>query len=163
MHAIAPRRLVPCCTLTLAFCSCCNFCACRDCPGLGTYDKVVSGNAAAVSSADSAKECQESVCALACGRGLHVASLPLRCHPTIGHAPHGTGVLLLMMSAQVSIEMIEAVGHEHLPSYFATINAALRPGGKAVIQVTLACSGEQGHQPTELNMSAWHDAAFVMT
>jgi hypothetical protein len=35
----------------------------------------------------------------------------------------------------VSIEMIEAVGHEHLPSYFATINAALRPGGTAVIQV----------------------------
>jgi cyclopropane fatty-acyl-phospholipid synthase-like methyltransferase len=35
----------------------------------------------------------------------------------------------------VSIEMIEAVGHEHLVSYFATINAALKPGGKAVIQV----------------------------
>jgi cyclopropane fatty-acyl-phospholipid synthase-like methyltransferase len=31
--------------------------------------------------------------------------------------------------------MIEAVGHEHLVSYFATINAALKPGGKAVIQV----------------------------
>jgi cyclopropane fatty-acyl-phospholipid synthase-like methyltransferase len=42
---------------------------------------------------------------------------------------------------QVSIEMIEAVGHEHLPSYFATINAALKPGGKAVIQVTLAVMG----------------------
>lgn len=35
----------------------------------------------------------------------------------------------------VSIEMIEAVGHEHLVSYFRTINAALKPGGKAVIQV----------------------------
>jgi cyclopropane fatty-acyl-phospholipid synthase-like methyltransferase len=35
----------------------------------------------------------------------------------------------------VSIEMIEAVGHEHLRSYFATINAALKPGGRAVIQV----------------------------
>jgi cyclopropane fatty-acyl-phospholipid synthase-like methyltransferase len=35
----------------------------------------------------------------------------------------------------VSIEMIEAVGAEHLGSYFATINAALKPGGKAVIQV----------------------------
>lgn len=33
--------------------------------------------------------------------------------------------------------MIEAVGHEHLVSYFATINAALKPGGKAVIQVRL--------------------------
>eukprot|EP00882_Tetradesmus_deserticola_P023987 GHRQ01026190.1.p2 GENE.GHRQ01026190.1~~GHRQ01026190.1.p2 ORF type:complete len:140 (-),score=38.75 GHRQ01026190.1:155-574(-) len=47
----------------------------------------------------------------------------------------------------VSIEMIEAVGHEHLVSYFATINAALKPGGKAVIQVrsphssTHACAG----------------------
>eukprot|EP00878_Enallax_costatus_P015331 GHUV01016058.1.p1 GENE.GHUV01016058.1~~GHUV01016058.1.p1 ORF type:complete len:614 (+),score=192.40 GHUV01016058.1:388-2229(+) len=51
------------------------FCDYRDCPGLGSYDKVVS------------------------------------------------------------IEMIEAVGHEHLVSYFHTINAALKPGGKAVIQV----------------------------
>eukprot|EP00879_Flechtneria_rotunda_P033158 GHRR01036696.1.p1 GENE.GHRR01036696.1~~GHRR01036696.1.p1 ORF type:complete len:424 (+),score=170.94 GHRR01036696.1:203-1474(+) len=50
-------------------------CDYRDCPGLGTYDKVVS------------------------------------------------------------IEMIEAVGHEHLVSYFATISAALKPAGKAVIQV----------------------------
>jgi cyclopropane fatty-acyl-phospholipid synthase-like methyltransferase len=33
--------------------------------------------------------------------------------------------------------MIEAVGHEHLASYFATISAALKPGGKAVIQVRL--------------------------
>lgn len=41
---------------------------------------------------------------------------------------------------QVSIEMIEAVGHEHLPSYFTTINAALKPGGKAVIQVRV-CPG----------------------
>ncbi|KAF5839621.1 cyclopropane fatty acid synthase [Dunaliella salina] len=34
----------------------------------------------------------------------------------------------------VSIEMIEAVGHEHLGSYFATIGRMLKPGGKAVIQ-----------------------------
>lgn len=40
-----------------------------------------------------------------------------------------------MLLLQVSIEMVEAVGHEHLASYFATINAALKPGGKAVIQV----------------------------
>jgi len=49
------------------------------------------------------------------------------------------GLLLTLVSivlSQVSIEMIEAVGHEHLPSYFSTINAALKPGGKAVIQVT---------------------------
>jgi cyclopropane-fatty-acyl-phospholipid synthase len=35
----------------------------------------------------------------------------------------------------VSCEMIEAVGHEHLGAYFATIGAALKPGGRAVLQV----------------------------
>ena len=35
----------------------------------------------------------------------------------------------------VSCEMIEAVGHEHLRAYFMTIGAALKPGGRAVIQV----------------------------
>jgi cyclopropane fatty-acyl-phospholipid synthase-like methyltransferase len=30
--------------------------------------------------------------------------------------------------------MIEAVGHEHLPTYFSTINRMLKPGGAAVIQ-----------------------------
>ncbi len=38
----------------------------------------------------------------------------------------------------VSCEMIEAVGHEHLPAYFATIGAALKPGGKAAVQVIAA-------------------------
>mmetsp|Transcript_519 Transcript_519/g.1567 ORF Transcript_519/g.1567 Transcript_519/m.1567 type:complete len:846 (+) Transcript_519:245-2782(+) len=51
------------------------FCDYRDCPGAGTYDKVVS------------------------------------------------------------CEMIEAVGHEHLPTYFSQISKMLKPGGKAVIQV----------------------------
>ena len=55
-------------------------------------------------------------------------------------------VVLLLLFVQVSIEMIEAVGHEHLPSYFATINAALKPGGKAVIQVTLAVMGVGGQR-----------------
>ncbi|MEW5297105.1 MAG: hypothetical protein WDW36_000333 [Sanguina aurantia] len=50
------------------------FCDYRDCPGAGTYDKVVS------------------------------------------------------------VEMIEAVGHEHLVPYFAVIGRMLRPGGRAVIQ-----------------------------
>ena len=36
--------------------------------------------------------------------------------------------------AIVSIEMIEAVGHEHLPQYFETINRMLKPGGRATIQ-----------------------------
>jgi cyclopropane-fatty-acyl-phospholipid synthase len=34
----------------------------------------------------------------------------------------------------VSIEMIEAVGHEFLPDYFSAIDRALKPGGKAVLQ-----------------------------
>ncbi len=34
----------------------------------------------------------------------------------------------------VSVEMIEAVGHEFLPSYFSTIDRVLRPGGRAGIQ-----------------------------
>lgn len=35
----------------------------------------------------------------------------------------------------ISCEMIEAVGHEHLDAYFATVGAALKPGGKAVLQI----------------------------
>ena len=34
--------------------------------------------------------------------------------------------------------MIEAVGHEHLARYFDTINAMLKPGGRAAIQVRRA-------------------------
>lgn len=34
----------------------------------------------------------------------------------------------------VSVEMVEAVGHENLPGYFATIERLLAPGGHAVIQ-----------------------------
>lgn len=34
----------------------------------------------------------------------------------------------------VSVEMIEAVGEQYLPQYFATIAARLKPGGHAVIQ-----------------------------
>ena len=36
--------------------------------------------------------------------------------------------------AVVSVEMIEAVGHEYLDSYFTTIDAVLAPGGKVAIQ-----------------------------
>lgn len=35
----------------------------------------------------------------------------------------------------VSVEMLEAVGHENLPRYFAACERLLRPGGRAVIQV----------------------------
>ena len=34
----------------------------------------------------------------------------------------------------VSVEMLEAVGHRFLPAYFAAVDRALRPGGRAVIQ-----------------------------
>jgi len=37
-------------------------------------------------------------------------------------------------SKVVSCEMIEAVGHEFLPAYFAAIDECLKPGGKASIQ-----------------------------
>ncbi|RZJ10516.1 MAG: class I SAM-dependent methyltransferase [Rubrivivax sp.] len=36
--------------------------------------------------------------------------------------------------AVVSIEMFEAVGHEYWAGYFETLNACLKPGGKACIQ-----------------------------
>ncbi|WP_343994110.1 cyclopropane-fatty-acyl-phospholipid synthase family protein [Nocardioides dubius] len=36
--------------------------------------------------------------------------------------------------AVVSVEMIEAVGHQYWPTYFATIDKLLVPGGRAVIQ-----------------------------
>lgn len=36
--------------------------------------------------------------------------------------------------AVVSIEMIEAVGHKHLPEYFEKIESLLKPRGRAVIQ-----------------------------
>ncbi len=35
----------------------------------------------------------------------------------------------------VSIEMLEAVGHPHLPVYFATLDRLLAPGGRIVLQV----------------------------
>lgn len=34
----------------------------------------------------------------------------------------------------VSVEMIEAVGHEYLGTYFSKLNALLRPGGKLMLQ-----------------------------
>jgi cyclopropane-fatty-acyl-phospholipid synthase len=41
--------------------------------------------------------------------------------------------------AIVSIEMIEAVGEENWPAYFATLSRLLKPGGQAVIQaITIA-------------------------
>jgi len=47
------------------------------------------------------------------------------CPPPVG-ATHFDAVL--------SCEMVEAVGHEHLPAYFASIGRLLRPGGRAVLQ-----------------------------
>jgi cyclopropane-fatty-acyl-phospholipid synthase len=41
----------------------------------------------------------------------------------------------------VSIEMIEAVGHDYLPGYFAAIDECLRPGGKAALQAICVPDG----------------------
>lgn len=42
--------------------------------------------------------------------------------------------------AVISCEMIEAVGHDHLPSFFTTIGRMLKPGGRAILQVCLHVS-----------------------
>jgi cyclopropane-fatty-acyl-phospholipid synthase len=39
--------------------------------------------------------------------------------------------------AVVSVEMVEAVGHEYWPTYFRTIDRVLAPGGRAVLQAIL--------------------------
>ncbi len=36
--------------------------------------------------------------------------------------------------AVVSVEMVEAVGHDYWPTYFRTLDAVLAPGGRAVVQ-----------------------------
>lgn len=46
-----------------------------------------------------------------------------------GPPPGATGY-----DAIISCEMIEAVGHEHLPAYFAALGRVLKPGGKAALQ-----------------------------
>jgi cyclopropane-fatty-acyl-phospholipid synthase len=46
-------------------------------------------------------------------------------------ARYGVGAF----DAVVSCEMIEAVGHEHLPIYFDIIGQALKPGGYFAMQV----------------------------
>lgn len=46
----------------------------------------------------------------------------------------------------VSIEMIEAVGHENLSTYFSSLSSVLRPGGLAVIQaITIPDSRYSGY------------------
>jgi cyclopropane-fatty-acyl-phospholipid synthase len=40
--------------------------------------------------------------------------------------------------AVVSCEMIEAVGHEHLPTYFEAVGASLAPGGRFAMQARAA-------------------------
>jgi cyclopropane-fatty-acyl-phospholipid synthase len=55
--------------------------------------------------------------------------------------------------AVVSCEMIEAVGYEFLPSYFATIDARLRPGGRAAIQAIT--------MPHERMMASRHTRTWI--
>jgi cyclopropane fatty-acyl-phospholipid synthase-like methyltransferase len=40
-----------------------------------------------------------------------------------------------VFDAVVSCEMIEAVGHEHLPTYFDMVGRVLKPGGLFAMQV----------------------------
>jgi cyclopropane-fatty-acyl-phospholipid synthase len=42
--------------------------------------------------------------------------------------------VFLTLDRLVSIEMIEAVGHENLPEYFGIIDRMLKPSGRAVLQ-----------------------------
>jgi cyclopropane fatty-acyl-phospholipid synthase-like methyltransferase len=100
---------------------------CRDCPNLGSYDKVVS-----IEMLEAVGH--EQLLYIIVLTAYVVARLLTGCRdcPNLGS-----------YDKVVSIEMIEAVGHEHLVSYFATINAALKPGGKAVIQVRLIFKPEQ--------------------
>lgn len=44
--------------------------------------------------------------------------------------------------AVVSVEMIEAVGHEHLEPYFKVVSSMLKPGGRAVLQA-ICCADER--------------------
>ncbi|GLI66534.1 hypothetical protein VaNZ11_010410 [Volvox africanus] len=44
--------------------------------------------------------------------------------------------------AIVSVEMIEAVGHDHLEPYFKVIGSMLKPGGRAVLQA-ICCADER--------------------
>ena len=53
----------------------------------------------------------------------------------------------------VSCEMIEAVGHEHLRAYFMTIGAALKVGGRAVLQVIA--------EPDERYEAYCHSSDFI--
>jgi len=49
----------------------------------------------------------------------------------------------------VSIEMIEAVGEEHWPGYFATLANRLKPGGAAVLQaITIREEDFEGYRAT---------------
>lgn len=45
----------------------------------------------------------------------------------------------------VSIEMLEAVGEEYWPEYFATLRSCLKPGGKAVLQVITIDAARYGN------------------
>ncbi|MCE9573793.1 MAG: cyclopropane-fatty-acyl-phospholipid synthase family protein [Deltaproteobacteria bacterium] len=47
----------------------------------------------------------------------------------------------------VSVEMLEAVGHEYLPTYFAAVARALVPGGRAAIQtITMPDDRYEGYR-----------------
>lgn len=55
----------------------------------------------------------------------------------------------------VSIEMIEAVGHENLPAYFGTIGRLLKPGGRAVLQAICCPDDRCGTAAVQSVLCAW--------
>jgi cyclopropane-fatty-acyl-phospholipid synthase len=65
----------------------------------------------------------------AAGFGPERARLLLIDYRTLDPLVHGRADRL------VSIEMLEAVGHENLPAYFAMVGRMTKPGGRAVVQV----------------------------
>ena len=92
------------------------FCDYRDCPGAGTFDKVVS---------------IEMIEAVRKGCGLWVWIRTVSCLSWCWLTS------VVSMSKYVTHSMpspTSQVGHEHLVPYFSVIGKMLRPGGKAVLQ-----------------------------
>ena len=53
---------------------------------------------------------------------------------------------------EVSVEMIEAVGHDYLPGYFGAFDECLKPGGKVAIQAI--CVPDERYETYRPSISA---------
>mmetsp|Transcript_23863 Transcript_23863/g.68873 ORF Transcript_23863/g.68873 Transcript_23863/m.68873 type:complete len:785 (+) Transcript_23863:1189-3543(+) len=93
--------------------------AARRCPGLKSWTAItISQQQLALAS--------ERVAAAGVGDRVRIVF----CDYRDAAATFGAGAFSKVMS----IEMIEAVGHEFLPGYFGAIDECLKPGGRAAIQ-----------------------------